>query len=53
MGIFGFSGVEIDEAPKEAIPVCPHCREELQSIWVKSEGAGGVGEKQILMCPHC
>jgi hypothetical protein len=53
MGWLGFDGVEVDDAPKDAIPVCPHCDSELKRIWVKSEGIGGIGEKHIVMCPSC
>jgi hypothetical protein len=53
MGILTFDGVDLQEAPKEALPLCPHCRKELRILWYKAEGLGGFGEKQIVMCPHC
>lgn len=45
--------VNFQEAPREKLPRCPHCKKELQTIWVKSEGLGLVGRKEIWMCPHC
>lgn len=53
MGIFGFGGLELDEAPKDAVPVCPYCKAELKRVWYKSEGIGGIGQKHLLMCPDC
>ena len=53
MSILGFDGVELEKAPKEVRPNCPHCKVELDRVWYKSEGFGGIGEKQLLMCPHC
>ncbi len=53
MPIFGFDGIEFEDAPKKAVPVCPSCKSELRRIWVKAKGVGGVSQKHILMCPHC
>ena len=53
MPVFRFEGVEIDAAPDTAIPICPSCKAELQRIWVKGKGVGGLSKQQILMCPHC
>ena len=53
MGLLLFDGIDLDKAPKDAIPLCPHCDKELKKLWYKSEGFGGIGEKQIVMCPSC
>ena len=53
MGWLSFEGVDLREAPKDAVPICPHCAQELRELWYKSEGVGGVGEKHIVFCPHC
>ena len=53
MGILSMDGIDLHEAPKGAIPLCPHCDKELKELWYKSEGVGGIGEKQVLMCPYC
>jgi hypothetical protein len=53
MAIFRFEGIELQEAPESAIPLCPSCKVELRSLWYKGRGVGGVAQKQILMCPHC
>ena len=45
--------VRIDEAPDGALPLCPSCKKDLDTIWVKSSGLGLKGQKEILMCPHC
>lgn len=53
MGLFGLDGIELDEAPKDVMPLCPYCDAKLTRLWYKSEGLGGIGEKQIVLCPHC
>jgi hypothetical protein len=53
VAILSFDGLELDEAPKDVLPVCPHCKAELDRLWYKTEGVGGIGEKQLLICPHC
>ena len=53
MGIAKFHGIEIKEAPRESIPVCPKCEKVLDEIWLKTKGLGIVEQKQIIMCPHC
>ena len=45
--------VSFEPAPPEKFPRCPHCKEELQTIWLKTRGIGWVGQKEIWMCPHC
>jgi hypothetical protein len=32
--------LDIQEAPDEVWPFCPHCKKELNFIWVKSKGIG-------------
>ena len=53
MGLLGFDGIDLEEAPKDVIPLCPHCGDKLTLLWYKSEGLGGIGEKQVVLCPHC
>lgn len=53
MGVFNFDGIEIKEAPKDVIPKCPKCEEELSEIWIKAKGIGIVEQKQIILCPKC
>ena len=45
--------LDIQEAPDDVWPVCPHCKNELKFIWVKSKGIGFIERKQFLLCPHC
>lgn len=45
--------LDLQEAPENIYPLCPHCKKELHHIWVKSKGWGFVEKKQFLMCPHC
>jgi hypothetical protein len=45
--------VILEEAPPGKLPRCPYCKQELETIWVKSSGLGFKGQKEILMCPHC
>ena len=52
MPVFGFEGVELDAAPKDAVPHCPECRRLLDRVWVKEQSVLGSGQR-ILMCPHC
>jgi uncharacterized protein YbaR (Trm112 family) len=53
MPVFRFEGLELEEAPEHVAPVCPTCKVDLQRLWTKTRGVGGVSQKQILMCPHC
>ena len=53
MGVFKFEGITLEEAPKDMVPKCPHCREALHRVWIKSKGIGIVEQKQIVMCPEC
>ena len=41
------------QAPEEKFPRCPYCKQALQTIWVKTDGMGYKGQREILMCPHC
>ena len=45
--------LDLKAAPADAFPLCPHCKEKLTLIWVKSKGFGFIEKKQFLMCPHC
>lgn len=45
--------LDFEEAPADVWPICPHCKEALKVIWVKSKGLGIVERKQCLLCPHC
>jgi uncharacterized protein with PIN domain len=45
--------VNIEEAPEDKFPLCPSCKKELSTIWVKTDGLGFKGQKEILMCPNC
>lgn len=45
--------LDIQEAPDDVWPICPHCKKELEFIWVKSKGIGFIERKQFLLCPHC
>jgi hypothetical protein len=53
MAMGKFEGIKIEEAPSEVVPKCPHCHEELSTIWIKAKGLGWIEQKQILLCPHC
>lgn len=48
-----FENVRFEEAPSDKCPRCPHCKERLEVIWVKTEGLGFQGQKELCMCPHC
>lgn len=45
--------VKFEPAPQDKVPRCPYCRQELPTIWVKSDGLGLRGRREIWMCPHC
>lgn len=45
--------VSMEPAPTDSHPRCPSCKEELDTIWVKTSGLGFKGQREILMCPHC
>ena len=45
--------VKVEEAPDGTLPLCPYCKQDLDTIWVKSSGLGLKGQKEILMCPYC
>ena len=53
MGLTEFGGMRIEKAPEDAVPICPHCKGELRTVWIKTKGLGIIGQKQVLMCPHC
>jgi hypothetical protein len=45
--------LDLQEAPDDVWPICPHCKAELRFVWVKTKGWGIVECKQFLLCPHC
>lgn len=45
--------LDLRPAPDDVWPLCPHCKNELRYIWVKSKGLGFLQKKQFLICPHC
>ncbi len=45
--------LDLEEAPADVWPICPHCKQELKVVWVKSKGLGFIEHKQFLLCPHC
>jgi uncharacterized protein YbaR (Trm112 family) len=45
--------LDVQEAPDDVLPICPYCKKELKSIWVKTKGMGFIERKQFLLCPHC
>ena len=49
----GIENVSFETAPPDKYPLCPFCKKQLETIWVKSEGLGMRGQKEICMCPHC
>lgn len=46
-------GVKLEEAPDGAIPKCPFCKANLDTLWIKKKGLGVLEQKQIIMCPQC
>ena len=53
MPVFNFDGFELEEAPENAVPICPSCQAELHKVRFKAKGISGLAQKQVLMCPHC
>ena len=53
MAMDNIENVAFQDAPMEKFPRCPYCKQELQTIWVKSDGMGIYGRREIWMCPHC
>jgi hypothetical protein len=53
MGIFGFAGMDLEEAPDDVVPKCPSCTRELRVLWAKSSGIAGLAKKRVVLCPHC
>ena len=49
---FDFKGTRIEDAPDEAVPICPNCKKKLYTIWSKSKWKL-TGARDILMCPYC
>jgi hypothetical protein len=45
--------LDVVEAPDDVFPICPHCKAELEYIYVKTKGLGFIERRQFLMCPHC
>lgn len=46
----GEGKLHMTKAPDDVWPICPHCKEELRSIWFKSKA---LGIMRYLLCPHC
>lgn len=39
---------------EDLLPKCPHCKNELPEVFVRSRGVGFVvGKTQVYFCPHC
>lgn len=47
------SNIEFEEAPEGVDPRCPHCENDLDTIWVKRKGLGFIQQQQVMICPHC
>ena len=45
--------VTLEAAPEGVVPLCPHCRASLDTIWSLVEGFGWFGQERILLCPSC
>ena len=45
--------VSFEDAPTDKYPLCPYCKQPLQTIWTKTSGLGFRGQETILMCPSC
>jgi hypothetical protein len=43
--------VSFESAPEEAVPICPFCKQQLDTIWVKSDGMGFKGQRELCMSP--
>ncbi len=44
--------LDTTEAPEGVWPICPHYRQELRFIWIKSKGLGFLGRRQFPLYPH-
>lgn len=40
------------ESKDDVTPVCPHCSDELDTIWMQ-ELHGFLGRRYIYLCPRC
>jgi len=49
----GTEKLDSEEAPANVWPICPHCKEELHKIWVRTCGLGIIESMRFLFCPHC
>jgi hypothetical protein len=45
------TSIPTEEMP-EMSPVCPHCSEELPTVWYRRLGAF-FGKRYIYFCPYC
>lgn len=45
--------LDLVEAPPDVWPICPHCKQELRYLHVKTKGMGFIERKQFVFCPHC
>ena len=48
---FNVKGIRFEDAPDDVIPICPNCKERLNTVWRKSHL--GIRGREIIMCPHC
>jgi len=40
------------EKKEEVVPICPHCKKELTTIWFQ-QFKGDLGKRCIYFCPQC
>jgi uncharacterized protein with PIN domain len=40
------------EKNEQVIPVCPHCKKELEKVWFQ-QVKGDLGKRCIYFCPEC
>ncbi len=45
--------VSFEPAPTDKFPLCPYCKHILDIIWVKTDGLGYKGQRELCMCPYC
>jgi uncharacterized protein with PIN domain len=45
--------LNLQKAPDDVLPLCPHCKKELTFLWVKEKGVGLIEKQKFLLCPHC
>ncbi len=45
--------IHLQEAPEGVLPLCPHCKAALETLWIIRHGSGFLEQRQYIMCPHC